>query len=100
MPYKCIAVDDELPALELIKNYVSQVPDLQMLHSFNDAVSAGEFLRNNPVDILFVDINMPDIILHKKGIAGRAKQQFFFTEMYVTGGLTFSLGGGKKSKSK
>jgi two-component system, LytTR family, response regulator len=59
--YKCIAVDDELPALDLIRNYVSQVPDLQMLHSFNDAVSAGEFLRNNAVDILFVDINMPDI---------------------------------------
>lgn len=61
MPYKCIAVDDELPALDLVRNYVSQVPDLQMLHSFNDAVSAGEFLRNNAVDILFVDINMPDI---------------------------------------
>ena len=61
MAYKCIAVDDELPALELIKNYVSQVPELQILHTFNDAVSAGEFLRNNAIDILFVDINMPDI---------------------------------------
>ncbi|MES2847614.1 MAG: LytTR family DNA-binding domain-containing protein [Bacteroidota bacterium] len=61
MPYKCIAVDDELPALELVKNYVSQVPELQLLHSFNDAVSAGEFLRKNHIDILFVDINMPDI---------------------------------------
>lgn len=61
MAYRCIAVDDELPALELIKNYVSQVPELQLLHSFNDAVSAEEFLRANPVDILFIDINMPDI---------------------------------------
>lgn len=61
MVYKCIAVDDELPALELIKNYVLQLPSLQLLHTFNDAVSAGEFLRNNSVDILFVDINMPDI---------------------------------------
>jgi two-component system, LytTR family, response regulator len=61
MAYKCIAVDDELPALELIKNYVSQVPGLQLLHVFNDAVSASEFLRSNAVDILFVDINMPDI---------------------------------------
>lgn len=61
MPYKCIAVDDELPAVELIKNYVLQQPELQLLHLFNDAVSAGEFLRKNTVDILFVDINMPDI---------------------------------------
>lgn len=61
MSYKCIAVDDELPALELIKNYISQVPDLQMVQGFHDAISAGEFLRGNHVDILFVDINMPDI---------------------------------------
>lgn len=61
MSYKCIAVDDEWPALELIKNYVLQVPELQLMHTFNDAVSAGEFLRKNTVDILFVDINMPDI---------------------------------------
>lgn len=61
MTYKCVAVDDELPALELIKSYVSQLPELQLLQTFNDAVSAGEFLRSNPVDILFVDINMPDI---------------------------------------
>lgn len=61
MPYKCVAVDDELPALELIKNYVSRLPELQLLQTFSDAVGAGEFLRSNPVDILFVDINMPDI---------------------------------------
>jgi two-component system, LytTR family, response regulator len=61
MKYKCIAVDDELPALELMKNYVLQVPELELLHAFNDAISAGEFLRSNMVDILFVDINMPDI---------------------------------------
>lgn len=61
MPYKCVAVDDELPALELIKNYVSLLPELQLLQTFSDAVGAGEFLRSRPVDILFVDINMPDI---------------------------------------
>lgn len=61
MPYKCVAVDDELPALELIKNYVSLLPELQLLQTFSDAVGAGEFLRSQSVDILFVDINMPDI---------------------------------------
>jgi hypothetical protein len=43
-------------------------------------------------------INMPNIILHKKGIEGKAKQQFFFTEFYVTMGMTFSLQHKKKSK--
>ncbi|HET6994626.1 MAG TPA: hypothetical protein VFI06_06575 [Chitinophagaceae bacterium] len=44
-------------------------------------------------------INMPDIILHKKGIAGRAKQQFFFTEAYITAGVSFALCHKRKSKS-
>lgn len=61
MAYKCVAVDDEWPALELIRNYVLHAPVLQMVQTFNDAVSAGEFLRNNETDILFIDINMPDI---------------------------------------
>jgi len=61
MVLKCIAIDDELPALELIKNYAARIPSLQLLHTFNDAVSAGEYLRNTNIDLLFVDINMPDI---------------------------------------
>ncbi len=61
MAFKCIAVDDELPALELMKNYLARVPELQLLHTFNDAISAGEYLRSNAVDLLLVDINMPDI---------------------------------------
>jgi hypothetical protein len=36
-------------------------------------------------------INMPDIILHKKGIEGKAKQAFFFAEMYVTAGISFAI---------
>lgn len=61
MTFKCVAVDDELPALELVKNYVSKISSLQLLHTFNDAVTAGEYLRNTHIDLLFIDINMPDI---------------------------------------
>ncbi|MEB0263750.1 MULTISPECIES: LytTR family DNA-binding domain-containing protein [unclassified Mucilaginibacter] len=61
MVLKCVAIDDEPLALELIKNYVSRFPSLQLLQTFEDAVSGAEYLRNNPVDLLFVDINMPDI---------------------------------------
>jgi hypothetical protein len=41
---------------------------------------------------------MPNIILHKKGIAGRAKQQFFFTEAYLTAGVSFALCHKRKPK--
>ncbi|MBL7744437.1 MAG: response regulator transcription factor [Chitinophagaceae bacterium] len=58
---RCIAIDDEPPALELIREYVSGFPALQLVQTFDDAISGGEFLRKNPIDLLFVDINMPDI---------------------------------------
>lgn len=61
MALKCIAVDDEPLALELIKSYIDKIPALQLLQTFDDAISGGEFLRKNAVDLLFVDINMPDI---------------------------------------
>jgi two-component system, LytTR family, response regulator len=61
MPLKCVAIDDEPLALELIKNYVAKFPELELLQTFDDAISGAEFIRNIPVDVLFIDINMPDI---------------------------------------
>jgi len=61
MPIKCIAIDDEPLALELIKQYVARIEDLQLLQTFDDAISGSEFLRQQKVDLLFIDINMPDI---------------------------------------
>lgn len=58
---RCIAIDDEPPALEVLKAYVGQTPGLEMVQVFDDALSAGEFLRDNPIDLVFLDINMPDI---------------------------------------
>ncbi|NSL86869.1 response regulator transcription factor [Chitinophaga sp. Mgbs1] len=61
MKIKAIAIDDEPLALELIKSYTAQFPALQLLQTFDDALSGAEFLRSRPVDLLFIDINMPDI---------------------------------------
>src|SRR6187431_506414 len=58
---KCIAIDDEPPALKLIQQYASRVPAIELIQTFDDALSAAEFLKKNVVDILFIDINMPDI---------------------------------------
>jgi two-component system LytT family response regulator len=58
---KCIAIDDEPLALRIIKQYAQTNPSLQLLHVFDDAVSAAEYLRNTEVDLIFTDINMPDI---------------------------------------
>jgi two-component system, LytTR family, response regulator len=61
MQVKCIAIDDEPLALELIRGYAAQFPALELLQIFDDAISGGEYLRNTTVDLLFIDINMPDI---------------------------------------
>jgi two-component system, LytTR family, response regulator len=61
MALKCIAIDDEPLALELIRNYVAKFPELELIQTFDDAISGAEFARNTSIDILFVDINMPDI---------------------------------------
>lgn len=58
---RCIAIDDEPLALDLIREYSSRFPTLQMLHTFEDALYAAEFLNKHVVDLLFIDINMPDI---------------------------------------
>lgn len=57
----CIAVDDEPLALELMETYISQVPGLELKGIFTDAISAWGFLQKNPVDLVFLDIQMPDI---------------------------------------
>lgn len=61
MAIKCVAIDDEPLALQLMKAYIEKSPALQLLRVFEDAVKAKEFLKMNPVDLLFVDIEMPDI---------------------------------------
>ncbi|SDF00323.1 two component transcriptional regulator, LytTR family [Mucilaginibacter pineti] len=61
MVLKCIAIDDEPLALRLISEYVSRFPSLQLIKTFDDAISGAEFLKSKPVDLLFIDINMPDI---------------------------------------
>ncbi len=58
---KAIAIDDEPMALEVIKAHANKVTFLQLKETFVSAMEALEYLKNNPVDLVFLDINMPDI---------------------------------------
>ncbi|MBL4677823.1 MAG: response regulator transcription factor [Mucilaginibacter sp.] len=82
MQLKCVAIDDEPLALELIKNYVSRFPSLTLVQTFEDAISGAEYLRKNPVDLLFVDINMPDITGIDLVRALDSKPMVIFTTAY------------------
>lgn len=58
---KAIAVDDEPIALEVIRAHAAKVPFLDLKAVFTDAFQALEYLQKEPVDLLFLDIKMPDI---------------------------------------
>ncbi len=58
---KCVAIDDEPLALALIKTYIEATEGLTLLQVFEDAIAAVEYLSKYPVDLLFLDVNMPDI---------------------------------------
>lgn len=61
MKLKCVVIDDEPLALELMKEYISRFPELTLIQTFDDAIVGKQFLQDNSIDLLFVDINMPDI---------------------------------------
>lgn len=58
---KCIAIDDEPLALRQLKSYISKIPYLELAATCNNALEAQQFLSANQVDLIFVDINMPDL---------------------------------------
>ena len=79
MQIKCVAIDDEPLALELLKEYISKFPALKLQQTFDDAISGAEYLRNNPVDLLFIDINMPDITGLELGRSLKERPMLIFT---------------------
>ncbi|MEO6287292.1 MAG: LytTR family DNA-binding domain-containing protein [Dyadobacter sp.] len=58
---KCVAIDDEPLALQILQKYISAFPMLELLGTFDDAIEGTAFLKDNTVDLLFIDINMPDL---------------------------------------
>jgi DNA-binding LytR/AlgR family response regulator len=61
MTLKCLLVDDEPPALQILENYISGVPQLELVGSCNNAFRAMEILQKKKVDLLFLDIQMPKL---------------------------------------
>ncbi|MGJ8744822.1 LytR/AlgR family response regulator transcription factor [Polaribacter sp.] len=57
----CVIVDDEPMALNLVESYVEKTPFLVLKKKCSSAIEAMEFIKNDPVDLLFLDIQMPDL---------------------------------------
>jgi len=61
MAFKCIIVDDEPPATRILENYIGKVNFLEKVGVFNDSLKALEFLNTQQVDVIFLDIQMPQL---------------------------------------
>ncbi len=61
MKLSCIIVDDEPLAVKLLESFVQKTPQLQLEASFTDSVEALNWLKEHPVNLVFMDIQMPDM---------------------------------------
>jgi DNA-binding LytR/AlgR family response regulator len=58
----CLAVDDEPPALDVVRRYIDAIPQLQLAGACANAVQALSMLQQHPIDLIFLDIQMPQIL--------------------------------------
>jgi len=59
MKLKCIIVDDEPLAINVIKSHLEHVKDIEISNTFENALDALNYLNENEIDLIFLDINMP-----------------------------------------
>lgn len=58
---RCIIVEDEYPSREELKFFIHEYSSIEILNEFEDSLEALKFLEKNSVDIIFLDINMPNL---------------------------------------
>ena len=61
IPVKCLIVDDEPMARDVIRRYIESIPALSVSGEFGNAIDAMMYLQDNPVDVIFLDIRMPQL---------------------------------------
>lgn len=61
MKFRCVIVDDEPLALSILENHLQKIPYVEIIGKFDNAIPVYEFLKNNTVDLLFLDIEMPNL---------------------------------------
>lgn len=59
MKVRCLIIDDEPLAINVIKKYLENFENFELISTFNNAIDGLNFLKNNSIDMIFLDINMP-----------------------------------------
>lgn len=79
---KCLLVDDEMPAIIILKKYASMLDQLEIVASCHNALEAFEILKEKEVDLIFLDINMPVLTGMEFIKALKSPPAFIFTTAY------------------
>ncbi len=58
---KCVIIDDEPAAIDVLKFHLSSIPFVELTMSYRDPLDALEYLQKHTVDLVFLDINMPKL---------------------------------------
>ena len=58
---KCMVIDDEPVAIDILTDYISKVDFLELVGAYRNSIKALKYLKIHPIDLLFLDINMPDL---------------------------------------
>jgi len=82
MKYTCVAIDDEYPATQVVESFINKIPDVEMLASFTKADEALNFVNENRVDFIFLDIQMPEISGIEFIQSLRKSEKIIFTTAY------------------
>lgn len=85
---KAIAIDDEPMALEVVRSLAAKVPFLDLKATFTDAFQGLEYLQTEPVDLLFLDIKMPDITGLEFVVSLQKRPMVIFTTAYSEHAVT------------
>jgi two-component system LytT family response regulator len=80
----CIAIDDEPKALEIIERYCRKIDFISLKATYREPVKAIEFLNREKIDLIFLDINMPDISGIQLIATLAVKPMVIFTTAYST----------------
>ena len=80
----CIILDDEPLAVTLLENYASKIAQLHVVLATTDVFQVVDYLQNNKVDLIFIDIQMPEISCIQMMEMFNKDSHFIITSSYPT----------------
>ena len=93
MKYNTIILDDEQLAIDILKNYVERLTQLNLVATFQNSLEAFQYIQNNPVDLVILDIAMPEMSGIEFVKSNYKKTKFIYVSSYSEYAIeSFELG--------